>query len=192
MAGEYETAAGGLGYDDPDFDTQLMNPASARLQNTFDEAKARSRGDEGSPPGRTPQRARLAPTPRVATLVAVFLLAIGGLVVGWQVLSAPPSQPVPGTVETGVGQGSALQAAGTGSRVPVEIPAQTVRAGLAAAATAVAVVATALAGLMPRIRRWLASPPDYYCRGRMARNWWCMFPGKSSVPGWCVWRIRRE
>ncbi|NMW60587.1 ComEA family DNA-binding protein [Mobiluncus mulieris] len=117
VAGEYETAAGGLGYDDPDFDTQLMNPASARLQNTFDEAKAKvTRGMRVSPPGRTPQRARLAPTPRVATLVAVFLLAIGGLVVGWQVLSAPPSQPVPGTVETGVGQGSALQAAGTGSR----------------------------------------------------------------------------
>lgn len=42
------------------------------------------------------QRLRLAPSPRVATLIAVFMLVCGLLVVGWQVLAAPPRLRLPG------------------------------------------------------------------------------------------------
>lgn len=117
VVGDYETSADGLGYGDTDFDTRLMNPTSARLERAVDDAKAKvNRGLSVTAPARVTQRARLAPSPRVATLVAVFLLTIGGLVVGWQVFSAPPSQPVEGTVQPGGERGAALRAAGSGSR----------------------------------------------------------------------------
>ncbi|STY77570.1 ComEA family DNA-binding protein [Mobiluncus curtisii] len=44
------------------------------------------------------QRLRLAPSPRVATLIAVFMLVCGLLVVGWQVLAAPPAAPPAGVL----------------------------------------------------------------------------------------------
>lgn len=44
------------------------------------------------------QRLRLAPNPRVATLIAVFMLVSGLLVVGWQVFAAPPTLPPDGVL----------------------------------------------------------------------------------------------
>lgn len=44
------------------------------------------------------QRLRLAPSPRVATLIAAFMLVSGLLVVGWQVFSAPPASPPAGVL----------------------------------------------------------------------------------------------
>lgn len=44
------------------------------------------------------QRLRLAPSPRVATLIAVFMLVSGLLVVGWQVFAAPPTPPPDGVL----------------------------------------------------------------------------------------------
>ena len=44
------------------------------------------------------QRLRLAPSPRVATLIAVFMLMSGLLVVAWQVFAAPPASPPAGVL----------------------------------------------------------------------------------------------
>lgn len=44
------------------------------------------------------QRLRLAPSPRVATLIAAFMLVSGLLVVGWQVFAAPPASPPDGVL----------------------------------------------------------------------------------------------
>lgn len=44
------------------------------------------------------QRLRLAPSPRVATLIAAFMLVSGLLVVGWQVFAAPPTPPPDGVL----------------------------------------------------------------------------------------------
>ena len=54
-------------------------------------------------------RLRLAPSPRTATMAAAFLLVLALLVVGWQVLSAPPTQ-LPSGLEASPGAtlGSAL------------------------------------------------------------------------------------
>lgn len=69
------------------------------------------------------QRLRLAPSPRVATLVAVFMLVIAVLVVGWQVLSAPAAPPPDGVLSAAATDtknqppGLALQAAGKSAGV---------------------------------------------------------------------------
>lgn len=99
------------GYTCMDADSPLMNPPEeSALEQAF--AKTKARGAQSfavSPPGALPQRARLAPSPRVATLVATFMLVLAGLVVAWQVFSAPPREPVAGTVEASGDRGEALR-----------------------------------------------------------------------------------
>lgn len=91
-----------------DADSPLSNPYS-QVKHGLEGIKARaSHNLSVSPPAEHPQRMRFAPSPRIATLVAVFLLTLTGLIIAWQVFSAPPSQPVAGTVVPSGKLGEAL------------------------------------------------------------------------------------
>ncbi|MDD7541285.1 MAG: helix-hairpin-helix domain-containing protein [Mobiluncus porci] len=97
--------AAGIGYGSEGSEPSVVPRAA-------DKAKSSVRHSlEVSPPARSHQRIRLAPSPRVATLVAGFLLVLAVLIVGWQVFSTPSSEPIAGTVDHSGEMGSALKAA---------------------------------------------------------------------------------
>lgn len=114
-AGVFERArAAGVGYLDdaepdyrtprrpeppPDFGVDGNPPPRGALAGRAEDLV---RGFESSlqvrPVAEREQRLRLAPSPRVATLIAAFILVSGLLVVGWQVFAAPPTPPPDGVL----------------------------------------------------------------------------------------------
>ena len=81
------------------------------------------------------QRLRLAPSPRVATLIAVFMLVSGLLVVGWQVFAAPPTPP-PDGVLSGDATGKTDSKTGSSAGLGAALAAAEGKAGNTAAGKA--------------------------------------------------------
>lgn len=100
--------------------TGLLNTAGQRekldrlTEGIFERARSSGVGYdmEVNPLPVSNRRLRLAPSPRVATLVAVFLLVGALLVVGWQVLKAPGAPPPEGVINPQASLGSSLKDTG--------------------------------------------------------------------------------
>lgn len=83
----------------PDFDANGSPPPRGTLaERAEDLVQGFESSLQVSPMEPREQRLRLAPSPRVATLIAVFMLVSGLLVVGWQVFAAPPASPPDGVL----------------------------------------------------------------------------------------------
>ena len=102
--------AAGVGYVNPDEDFATgVSPNEDASTGASSVAAAGGEALKVAPRPGPSLRLRLAPSPRTATMAAAFLLVLALLVVGWQVLSATPTQ-LPSGLEASPGAtlGSAL------------------------------------------------------------------------------------